>query len=56
MLCVNYLCEPPENLKTISATPLNDWNERLKPFIKDYKLEVIESKESLILLIDLKNK
>ena len=41
MLCVNYLCEPPENLKTISATPLNDWNERLKPFIKDYKLEVI---------------
>ena len=41
MLCVNYLCEPPENLKTISATPLDDWNERLKPFIKDYKLEVI---------------
>ena len=40
MLCVNYLCEPPENLKTISATPLDDWNERLKPFIKDYKLEV----------------
>ena len=41
MLCVNYLCEPPENLKTISATPLDDWNERLRPFIKDYKLEVI---------------
>ena len=41
MLCVNYLCEPPENLKTISATPLDDWNERLKPFIKGYKLEVI---------------
>ena len=41
MLCVNYLCEPPENLKTISATLLDDWNERLKPFIKDYKLEVI---------------
>ena len=41
MLCVNHLCEPPENLKTISAIPLDDWNEKLKPFIKDYKLEVI---------------
>ena len=50
MLCVNYLCEPPENLKTISATPLDDWNEKLKPFIKDYKLEVISYNYHILIL------
>jgi hypothetical protein len=39
-LCIHDLTEPPE--KICGVTPLDDWSERLKPFIKDYKLEVLK--------------